>query len=48
MQEITEIRPPLDNLQEISRRIQASPQLGVKLFIELTNKHPAICTGLQL
>jgi hypothetical protein len=35
MHELTEIRSPLDNLQEISRQIQASPQLGVKLFIEL-------------
>jgi hypothetical protein len=40
MQELTEIRSPLENLQENSKRIQGWPQLGFKFFIESTDKHP--------
>jgi Ca2+-binding RTX toxin-like protein len=48
MQEFTGIRSPLEYLQEISRRIQDWGQLGFKLSVELTDKHPTTCTGLQL
>src|SRR5262245_17807579 len=39
MQEFTGIRAPLENLQEIYKRIQASPQLGFKFFIESADMH---------
>src|SRR5262245_55256738 len=48
MQELTEIRSPLENLQEISKRIQDWQQVGFKFFIASTDKHPTTCTGLQL
>jgi len=40
MQELTEIRSPLENLQEISKRIQGWPQLGFKFVVAFTSKHP--------
>jgi hypothetical protein len=48
MQEFTGIRSSLENLQEISKRIQDWRQLGFKFSVELTDKHATTCTGFQL